>query len=149
MLQDKLKALAELNRALEESKAWEDVKQEKLKMLPEYHEIEKIQAEQAQIKEQIDQAQGEIKTMALQAYIETGDKKPADGVGIRVYKKLDYDILQAVEWCKVNLEQALNLNVRTFEKYAKGVEEVKPLEFVRYYEEPGATISSDLSDYLE
>ena len=148
MLQDKVKELAALNKALEESKAWEQAKRERIEQLPEWHQLEKILEEQKEIKDGIDQAKADIQIEALKAYQETGNKKPADGVGIRVYKKLKYDTEQAIEWCKANLPSGLKLDTRTFEKHAKAVEDTLPLAFVEYYEDAGVTIASDLSDYL-
>ena len=66
MLQNKLKALAALNKALEESKAWEDAKTERLQALPEWKEIEKIKQEQAEIKDSIDKLKAKIKQGTLE-----------------------------------------------------------------------------------
>ena len=144
-----LKTLAGLNRALEENQAWLEAKEEKLKALPEYQEVERIQVERQQIKDRIDQARERVNELTLDLYNATGDKKPADGVGVRIYRVLEYDQEKALTWCKEHLEPALKLDKRTFEKYAKGVEDVQPLEFVDYLDEPRPTIAGDLSEYLD
>lgn len=148
MLQDKLKQLAALNRAIEENQAWLETKEERLKSLPEYQELEKIRTEKSQLQSQIGNVRAEINDLTLAVYQQTGNKKPAPGVGIRVLSKLEYNEQVAFDYCSHNLLEALKLDKRVFDKYARGVQEVKPLEFVTIIEEPSPTIASDLREYL-
>jgi hypothetical protein len=60
--------------------------------------------------------------------------------------RLFYDPTYAESWCQINLPVALQLDVKKFEKYAK---EIQAPEFVQIYQEPQATIGTDLSKYAE
>lgn len=121
--------------AIQETDAWKDY--EKCK------EIYKKHIDRAYELREI------VSNLTIQAFQETGNKKPAPGVGIRVYKSLKYNPDAALAWAKANnLDAAIQLNKSNFEKYAKGVADVMPLDFVEYLEEPKATISSDLSMHL-
>ena len=60
----------------------------------------------------------------------------------------DYDDDLAFAYCRSELPQALKLDKRIFEKFIKGVQEVRPLDFVTVEEKITPTIASDLSEYL-
>lgn len=77
-------------------------------------------------------------------YAETGAKKLAPGLGVRVSQILFYDQEQAFAWAQ-NHKLALQLDKKAFEKIAKA----DPPEFVFFEEKITPTIASDLSEYLE
>ena len=91
-----------------------------------------------------DAAEAKLRAMTLEAYLETGNKAPAPGIGIRILTKLDYKTETAFEWA-VNHRLALKLDVPAFEKIAKA----SPLEFVSLREEPQATIATVLPEVAE
>ena len=80
-----------------------------------------------------------LRELTLQAYAETGDKAPVIGVGIREVTKLDYDKPTAFKWATEHV-MALKLDTTAFEKIVKA----SPLDFVRIYQEPLATIATQL-----
>ena len=86
-----------------------------------------------------EEAEAHLRTMTLQAYLETGNKQPCEGVAVRILTKLDYNPETAFEWA-VNHKMALKLDVTAFEKIAKA----SPLEFVTSREEAQATIAANL-----
>lgn len=149
MLQDKLRQLAELNRSLEENQVWLETKEENLKRLPEYQDVESVRNERDNLKAEIDTVRAEVNALTLESYLLTDNKKPAPGVGIRIVKTMEYSEQVAFDYCFGNLHEALKLDKRTFEKYAKGVQDVKPLDFVTFDEKVTATIASDLTEYLD
>ena len=55
---------------------------------------------------------------AVRLYEETGNKRPAPGVGIRVYRHLRYDMQEAANWCWRNAPALLMLDTKAFEKTA-------------------------------
>ena len=67
---------------------------------------------------------------------------------MRIVELLEYDEEQAKAWAIENLHEALNLDVDTFEEYAKGVRNIKPLPFVTFKKEPQPYISRNLSQYI-
>jgi len=85
-------------------------------------------------------AEDYLRELVLQDYAETGNKAPAIGVGVREVTKLEYDTSTAFTWA-IEHRMALKLDVSGFEKIVK----VSPLDFVRVYQEPQATIATDLT----
>ena len=88
---------------------------------------QKLEAEQA------------LKDMALTTFRLTGEKKPAPGVEVKMFKVLDYIPWDAFNWA-VKHSLALQLNIAEFEKIAK----VNTPDFVTITEKPKATIAQDL-----
>lgn len=76
-----------------------------------------------------------IKELAMVEYQETGEKKLKYGVGIRVFKKLEYEELDAIAWAKEH-NMALSLDKTSFEKIARA----DPMDFVKINEVPQATL---------
>lgn len=87
----------------------------------------------------LDDEENELRDRTLKAYAETGDKAPAEGVGIREVTKLEYDTKVAFDWA-VEHTMAIKLDVSAFEKIAK----VSPPNFVTVFQEPQATIATNL-----
>ena len=80
-----------------------------------------------------------IKSIALEKFKETGEKKLEYGVAVKIMNKLQYDEKQALKWAKDH-SMALNLDKRSFEKIAKA----DPMEFVEMIETPTATIPTKI-----
>ena len=148
-LQQKLKELATAQKEAEENAAWIENKEQKLRSMPEYVEIEKERENYQALRLIIDDLRSAINDLTIRAYLETGEKKPVNGAGIRIKKNLVYDKDKALCYCLVVLPEALKLDTKIFEKYAKDVADVKPLPFVSVEEYPTATIASDLREWLE
>jgi len=149
LLQEKLRELAQANLDHERAKAEVEVAENKLHALPEYQELGEVSEKAQGVRDTIAALRTEINDLTLNTYKATGEKKPAEGVGVRVGTVYLYDPDQAKSYCLGELPEALKLDSRTFEKYVKGVQEVKPLDFVTTEEKITPTIASDLSDYLE
>ena len=88
------------------------------------------------------QAEETLREMTLAEYKVTGNKKPAEGVGVKVGTRLEYDTNKAYVWATEHT-MALTLDVKIFESYAKAAPHV--LDFVTITEEATATIATDLS----
>ncbi len=80
-----------------------------------------------------------LRELTLQAYQETGNKTPVEGVGIREMTRLEYDQKEALKWA-MSHQVALSLDRKTFEGLAKAT----PLDFVIITKEPQATIATNL-----
>ena len=85
------------------------------------------------------EAEDKLRELTLQAFVNTGNKTPAPGVGIRVMKRLVYDDKEALDWA-VEHSIALVLNKKAFEKIAQA----SGLDFVTITDEPAATIATEL-----
>lgn len=88
------------------------------------------------------EAEAQLREMALSTYAITGDKAVAPGIGIRELTKLNYDAGVAFNWA-IEHKLALKLDVSAFEKMVKA----NPLsfDFVSITEEPTATIATELA----
>lgn len=84
-------------------------------------------------------AETALRELTLQAYAQTGNKTPVLGVGIREVTKLEYDTQVAFNWA-IEHTMALRLDTSAFEKIAK----VSPPDFVKVFQEPQATIATQL-----
>jgi len=86
-------------------------------------------------------AEEKLRQLILIAYQETGNKKPAPGVGIRIVKEMLFDEDEAVQWAiRANAMGCLSLQKANFKKVAEGLE----LDFVEILEVPKATIAKEL-----
>ena len=99
--------------------------------------LDSIEAERIRLREE----EEKLRAATLEAYQETGNKKPAHGVGIRVVKEMFYDDDEAIQWAiRANALPCLSLQKANFKKVAEGLE----LDFVEILEVPQATIAKEL-----
>ena len=85
---------------------------------------------------------------AMADYLQTGDKKPAPCVSIKIFHVLKYDPVAALDWCRVNLPAALTLDKRFFETHAKAVATTQPVPGVVVALDPRVQIASDLTKFV-
>ena len=149
MLQEKLRELARLYVDLEEARGDVGMAQRALESSYQYANLQESKLKQLELEEQAIALRSEINDLTLGAYYKTGTKHPAPGVGVRVGTELIYDPVDAKTYCLSELPEALKLDANVFEKYANGIREVKPLDFVSFAEKATPTISRDLGEYLE
>jgi hypothetical protein len=99
--------------------------------------LDSIEAERIRLREE----EETLRAATLEAYRETGNKKPAPGVGIRIMKALDYEECQAIEWAvEAGAGNCLKLDKKNFEKAAEAL----ALDFVTINSIPQATIAKEL-----
>lgn len=99
-------------------------------------------------KKQLDEAEFDLRTEALNEYAATTRKTGLCGgaCGVRVNIALDYDAKIALDWA-IEHRLALKLDVPAFEKILKA-SPFACADFVLVREVPQATIKSDLSDVV-
>ena len=146
-LRSKLKELAELAVETEERQYLVETTFEMVKAMPLYQDFEEASLRAKELQGKMKNLRSDINALTIEAYRQTKEKRPVSGVGVRVGKALVYDVEKAREFCLAELPQALKLDTSAFERYAKGVQEVKPLDFVSVEEKVTATIAGDLSEY--
>lgn len=109
-----------------------------------YAEFERANAELLDSKrvvaERLSEAEAELRAAILALYKITGDKKPAQGCGVRVGLRLVYDAAKALEWAKEH-GLALSLDKKSFEAIAA----TQQLEFVSNETSLTATIATELA----
>jgi hypothetical protein len=91
----------------------------------------------------LSQFENSVRELTIEAFKQTGNKQPCDGVGIREVTKYNYDPKNALTWAKEH-NLALKLDDAAFKKIIKA----DTPEFVEVIIEPQATIATDLSKYL-
>jgi predicted RecB family nuclease len=123
--------------------------------------IKPLTEEAEQLGSECEAAEATLRASALAHYEQTREKRPAAGVQVKVYTRLEYDLEKADKWTR---EQGLAripekiipekiipekiipemLDRRAFEKIAK----VRPIDFVVKKQEPEVTIAKDLEKAL-
>lgn len=97
--------------------------------------------ESEQARQDVAEAEAELRALTLGAYKATGSKKPAPGVGVRIVKSIEFDEDKALHWCVANQYlNCLSLNRTTFKKVAEGLGP----DFVTFKESAQATIAKEL-----
>lgn len=89
-----------------------------------------------------------VKEAAMTEYEKTGEKHPHEAITIKEYSRneiLDYE--KAREWCFTNLRPALSLDEKAFIDMAKKGR--IPEDLIKSYSEFLATVSQDLTKYLD
>lgn len=89
-------------------------------------------------------AENQLKSAVLEVYKETQEKKPIDGVEVKIVKTMTYIPAIVLAWCWKNAPTFLIVNKKPFEKTA--VEMGAP---VKVKQEPKCYVAKDLSSYLE
>lgn len=90
----------------------------------------------------LDDAEAKLRTWGRAAFDETGNKKPAPGVGVRVSKKLVYPESKALDWA---LQHAPVLVMRSLDKKAfEALMKTQPQDFVTEEETVTITLATDL-----
>lgn len=149
MIKDKLIKLAEMKAAQEALEEEMEKAREAVEQTEVWLNYESTRQALGEFLQDIENVRNEIKELTLEEYRRTNEKKPEDGVAIRIYRCVNYDPEIALDWCKEYLPMALKLQKPILEKHLKAIQDTAPPEWCEYYEEPRATISSDLSFYLK
>jgi hypothetical protein len=95
----------------------------------------------------LSEVEAQLRNLTLQAYHQTGEKRPAQGVSIRITKRLSYDEAAAKAWALKENPGFLVLDRPGFEAYAKVLLKMKrsiPGILLQEDEKPMATISKEL-----
>jgi hypothetical protein len=143
MLTDTLRELAQLRRQqLEQARAVAEA-EAALHDTAEWKAFEAATAQKRAITEALDATTAAVRQAALDAYKATGDKEPAKGVSIRMFKRYVYDQDQTLEWCMAYAPTFLTVDAKRFEKAAETLDGAP----VRVVYDPRPTIATNLSEY--
>lgn len=92
-------------------------------------------------KERCEESESLLREKTLDAFaLDPTNKKPADGVGIRIVTKISYDLAEAFAWAKAHTV-CLKLDDKAFEALAKIAPDTMP---VKIENTPQATIAKEL-----
>lgn len=106
----------------------------------------KLLADAKQAAEDLSREESKLRQLALKSYLQDGNKKPAEGLGIRIGTALVYDETATKAWAMKTMPGFLQLDRPGFEAWAKQVLKRGPIEglTVEQIEKPTATIAKDL-----
>lgn len=93
------------------------------------------------------EAERAVRTATLDAYAQTGDKKPHPAVGVRLNKVICYDGDSARVWAMTASPMLLKLDAAAFDKAVRAG--LVPVDIAQVDDVPQATIATDLSAYIE
>ncbi len=143
MLDQKVKAVADLRQQLARVEAVQDTVQAMLADTPEYITLQAIAFQRSGIKERLEEVEDELRATAVENY--DGESVPHEAIyRVGVYKTLDYSQAEALGHCREHLPQVVKLDKRAFEKLMRaGLE----LAFVIVGQEYRASLKSDLSPW--
>ena len=133
-LQNQIKQVA---RARQEAQRLTDEKMAKLKAWEDENQVFLDAVKSAS--EYRNEQENLLRELTLEVYRETGEKKPVEGVNVKIFQKLLYNQEEAKDWC-LEHRVALKLDAPVFEKLAQA----EKLPFVTITEEPRAQIATNL-----
>jgi hypothetical protein len=141
-----LSRLARLRLDLEACDKAVAVAQELVDATPEALLLATHKARRDELKKQISQADEDARQLALSVFTATGDKRPAEGVEVRMYKRLRYDLHEVLAWCQQHAPNYVvtTVDVKRFEKAAETLIDAP----VTLEHEARVAIATDLSAYL-
>ena len=113
-LEEKLKQLRDVRAAQEERKKAIAKQQEVLNANTAYQEMLAMKVDRDQRDDQITALEKEIRDLAVQAYIETGEKHPAPGVVVIMGKKPVFDPAAAEAWARTNAPAMFKFDPHAF-----------------------------------
>lgn len=145
-LTEQVAELARLRQERETLLAELETAEAKLNTAPEMAAVREAQAKLNEKNAEVTGAENTVRLFALGAWEESGYKKPAPGVSVRVFTKIKYDAGQAMQWCRANAPIMIKetLDKANFEKVAPSLSGAP----VTIEQEPRIYIDSDLSGYL-
>jgi len=139
--------VAGLREILKQKEGKKILASEELKKTFEYETLQKTIGDFGDTVCDLEDAEKELKSVALAFYEYTGEKKPVEKVEVKIYKRLEYDPLKIETWCRTLAPYLLILDKKTFEKKVDDFKKAgAPVEIL---EEAKCTIGTDLSMYLE
>ena len=98
------------------------------------------------LREEEKQARDALDGVALQIFLNDGDKQPHAAVTIKMRESLDYKPIDAIKWAyKADQFSLISLNTSAFEKVARELD----LDFVEKTKEPYTNVPKDISEYRE
>lgn len=106
------------------------------------HQLDAAEGELTKLNEVVSNCETQVRNAALIEYRSSGNKAPIDGVSIKVYKVLHYDVGVALAWVKENIPSLVLevLDTKGFEKVSVTLGTPVVVE-----EDPRVTIARDLS----
>jgi hypothetical protein len=136
--------LAQLRRQLDDAKTAETEHDLRLRETTEYQALATAKQARLDIDRAVTLAASAVREAALAEFRQTGDKAPAKGVSIRLFKTYKYDATEAINWCALNAPTFLAIDAKRFERAAEQLDGAP----VTIEYDPQPAIAGDLSEYL-
>lgn len=146
MLLEQVRTLASLRAQVQQLTTVRKQTEEEISSTPAGKRLADLRKQEEDCKEQVSKLEDDIrKVTGLEEFNNGAGTNPAPGITIKMYKVLQYDPLDALNWAKKNSPGLVHeiLDVKSFEKVA--VTLGAPVTEVV---EPRVTIAKDLSEVL-
>ena len=144
MLSELLSGLARYRATVDACREDEQLAEAALRETPEYKALDLARCQRKAADVAVTGYTADLREAALDVFAATGNKVPARGVTIRMFKRYKYDAETARDWCLANAPALLALDVRRFESVADKLLGAP----VTIESEPRPMIAADLSEYL-
>lgn len=145
-LQDALRELAAARRQHEIAKGSVREQEAALSALMDYQVLQAVKKQANALSVAMEAAEAKVRELALAEHALTGEYRPAEGVQVKLFSKVNYQQDEAEKWCLAHAAKYLTLDTKAFEKAASVLRDLgAPVELTK---EARAQIASDLSAWL-
>ncbi len=145
-LQDALRELAEARRQHEIAKGYAEEYSDRLLATTLYQESVAAEKRAHDLWGAARDAMSKVRELALDNFYATENSRPAEGVQVKLFSKVEYAPNLALDWCIAHATKYLQLDTRAFEKAAPVLKDLgAPVTLTR---EPRVSIGTDLSAWL-
>jgi glucan biosynthesis protein len=144
-IKDELTDLAALRHARAEITQQIDIAEQALHNTQEYKRLAALRETCKTYTDEEDAAASRARSLALVAYETRGNKHPAPGIQIKLYRQVLYDQATALAWCSTDAPFLVQhtINARAFERLAPEI----PGAPVQVVSQARAIIDADLTQY--
>ena len=145
-LQDALRELAEARRQHEKATWYALAHQERVDAQTWYRDLIEAKKQVAVLGNAIGDAESRVRELALDYFYVTENSRPAEGVQVKLFNKVEYQRDEAEKWCFAHAAKYMALDTKAFEKAAPVLRDLgAPVELTH---EPRVSIGTDLSAWL-
>lgn len=145
-LRDALRELAQARRSEEIVSNHIAQIQADIENTPQWLALAGFRRDLAEVKASAAAVTERAKELALDDFYVTENRRPAEGVQVKLFSKVDYQRDEAEKWCLGHACKYLILDARAFEKAAPVLRDLgAPVQLTR---DPRVSIATDLSAWL-
>jgi hypothetical protein len=145
-LEQKLRTVAALRKAKADTQETLQAVQAQINATPLGERLSELYSALRDINERLGAQETEARLEAVQAFHQTGERKPVPGAEVKMFTTVKItDPAQAMRWAIDHAPSTITLNETKFGSAVSALS----LPFITVGEEPRGQISSDLSKWLE
>ena len=143
-IEDKLRVAASGRKVLMLMQEGIKARQAALEQTPEWAVLQTAKDEESAARQTVSLAEDDLRAEVAHYYEQTSDKKPANGVEVKLFKKLVYDQDEALKWCSANAPALVEYKLaKEFDKVAEKMGAPVKVEM-----QPRVQIAGNLDEWL-